>query len=209
MLTPKTLTPAEMAKGDWTIPSRLTTPSIPEQVGRISTIHSTRFYYAQRYPQPLDQSWIDFYQHYTQIHKRPPSQWNETYITYQCERANLGRPCVGVDLLIYEEDIPATGFCQIHVRIKGYDLEFTPEQITTLVVKAAALEASYNARFSIKENLAPTDATPDSTPSTSTGRRRRPLPWREPANMDPDARRRLLSDKRITQEHLIDYFGRR
>jgi len=110
-----------------------------------------------------------------------------------------------MDLLIYEEDIPATGFVQVFVKLTGYDLEFTPEQTDALVTKAAALEASYQARFSRKENVAPAATTTEAT--TSTGRRRRT--WREPANMDPDARRRLLSDKRITRQHLEDYFGTR
>ena len=111
-----------------------------------------------------------------------------------------------MDLLIYEEDIPCTGFCQVHVRFTGYDLAYTPEQITTLVVKAAAVEATYNARFSIKENLAPAD---EASTSETPRRCRRPQAWQEPADMDPDARCALLSDKRITQQHLIDYFGRR
>ena len=131
--------------------------------------------------------------------------YNETYVIYQANRANLGRPCIDMHLLIYEEDIPATGFCRVHVRFTGFDLEFTPEQITTLTVKAAALEAAHNARYSIKENLAPAD---EASTSETPQRCRRPQAWREPADMDPDARRALLSDKRITQQHLIDYFGR-
>ena len=128
--------------------------------------------------------------------------YNEKYVIYQCNRANLGRPCIDMHLLIYEESIPSTGYCRVHVRLNGYDLQFTEEQITTLTVKAAAVEAAYLTRFRNKENLPGADE-----PSTSATPRRRQA-WREPADMDPDARRALLSDKRITQQHLIDYFGR-
>jgi hypothetical protein len=131
--------------------------------------------------------------------------YNETYVIYQCNRANLGRPCIDVHLLIMEEDVPCTGFGRVYVRFIGFDLEFTPEQITTLTVKAAALEAAHNARWNFKENLAPAD---EASTSETPRRRRKPQAWREPANMDPDARRALLSDKRITEQHLIDYFGR-
>jgi len=42
-MLPQLLTPAEIAKGDWTIPRQLTTPPIPEEASRITTIFSHRF----------------------------------------------------------------------------------------------------------------------------------------------------------------------
>ena len=118
-----------------------------------------------------------------------------------------------MDLLIYEETIPRTGFCHVHVRLTGFDLEYTPEQVTTFLAQAAAIEAAYNRRNSIKENLAPIvvvqEASSSGTSETPRWRRREPQTWSFPSNMDPDACRALLSDKRITQQHLIDYFGRR
>ena len=77
-------------------------------------------------------------------------------------------------------------------------------------MKAAAIQGIYNERHGIKENLAPADEASTSTPHRLIqSAPQRPQAWREPANMDPDARRALLSDKRISKQHLIDYFGRR
>ncbi len=59
----------------------------------------------------LDYHWHVYCQDYAKEHKQAPNKWDKTYLTYSCERANLGRPCVGMDLLIYEEDISCTGFC--------------------------------------------------------------------------------------------------
>jgi hypothetical protein len=49
-LEPKLLTPAEVAEGDWTRPLSRKLPPIPEDCGRVSTIFSTRFARASRYP---------------------------------------------------------------------------------------------------------------------------------------------------------------
>jgi hypothetical protein len=118
-----------------------------------------------------------------------------------------------MELLIYEETIPRTGFCAVHVRLTGFDLEYTPEQVTTFVAQAAAIEAAYTRRNAIKENLAPVvvvqEASSSGTSEIPRWRRRQlePQTWSFPSNMDPDARRALLSDKRITKKHLRDYFG--
>ena len=152
----------------------------------------------------LDYHWHVYFRDYHREHRKAPNKYNVQHIIYQATRANLGRPCVGMDLLIYEEDIPCTGFCQVHVRFTGYDLAYTPEQITTMEVKAAAIEANRIKREGIKENLAPIvvvqEASSSGTSEIPRWRRREPQTWSFPSNMDPDARRALLSDKRITQQ---------
>jgi hypothetical protein len=117
-----------------------------------------------------------------------------------------------MDLLIYEETIPRTGFCHVHVRLTGFDLEYTPAQVTTFLAQANAIVRTYQRRNSIKENLAPVvvqEASSSGTSEIPRWRRRQlePQTWSFPSNMDPDARRALLKDKRISNKHLRDYFG--
>jgi hypothetical protein len=53
------------------------------------------------------------------------------------------------------------------------------------------------------------EASSSGTSEIPRWRRRQlePQTWSFPSNMDPDARRALLKDKRISNKHLRDYFG--
>jgi len=134
-----------------------------------------------------------------------PPRTSERAIRDLCRRANIGRPGVDVSLYVLQETFYRTGFCQVSVRLTGYELDITEEETVDWLLEQCTDRKWKLARHAAK--VAKMTQVPRQLPVTTRQEFVPATPSRR--DFDPDARHSILADPHISsadKEALYTYF---
>jgi len=135
-----------------------------------------------------------------------PPRTSERAIRDICRRANIGRPGVDVTFYVQQETFYRTGFCQVSVRLTGYELDITEEQTVDWLLEQCTDRKWKLARHAAKVAKMSTAKVATAVVQMTQVPRQFPVTTRRdfvPAtpsrrDFDPDARHSILADPHIS-----------